>query len=615
MKFPVLNAVRRERQDTTRFYGLEHTDDVRRGAFYDMCNLSADGYPLLKTRPARKRWVRSVAGTEQTFSMASPVTAAANINGSLCWCTDTQLYLGGAPVEGLTLSSGAFNRRILHFGRNLFIVPDGKYIETDTGGVPAVIHAAFSVVGNLSVHYEHAPEIETQVAFDTASDTQPDNVFSGLRWLDTSGDGLILRVYDEALAQTEIPVYLTVAGENVGGEAAVGDTVFLAGLGSETRRYTVSYVQNDKLWLKGGYTALTKETYALTLEKRMPVLDYAVEHNNRIWGCRYGQNAQGVFVNEIYACSLGDPTSWEKFDGLSTDSFVSSLGCAGAFTGAAVLGDDVLFFKENDIIRVSGSVPADFTVQVIPARGLEKNAAASCVNLNEKIFYKSASGITVYDGSLPVTVSRELGARRFTDMTAAAFNGKYYLAAGVAGQGRSLYVYDTASGLWHKEDDNLNVRFFVTLKQNLFMLCKPDASANVYQLVSVDGTFADEAENLYGGSTAGETYGFEDEAPQAWFALTGTLGTGGGTRILRRLVFRLELAENASFTAELFCNGSDKPVRLCRLSHSRIGAFSVPVNTPRCHTYRLRLSGTGACTLYSVSEITEPLSEVNGFGK
>ena len=144
------------------------------------------------------------------------------------------------------------------------------------------------------------------------------------------------------------------------------------------------------------------------------------------------------------------------------------------------------------------------------------------------------------------------------------------------------------------------------------MLCLPPDGTG-YELICADGSFAGEAEDLFGGEPADCV--FTEAETLCWSALSGPLGDDGGTQVLRSLVFRLALGEDAAFQAELFCNEAPDPILLCRWTQACEGAFSVPVNTPRCHTYRLRLSGRGACTLFSVTEITEPLIEVNGHGK
>ena len=86
---------------------------------------------------------------------------------------------------------------------------------------------------------------------------------------------------------------------------------------------------------------------SITIERRMPSMDFVTESENRLWGCRYGTANNGEVVNEIYSSKLGDFKNWNCFMGLSTDSYVASCGTDGQFTGAITHLGYPLFFKEN----------------------------------------------------------------------------------------------------------------------------------------------------------------------------------------------------------------------------------------------------------------------------
>ena len=52
------------------------------------------------------------------------------------------------------------------------------------------------------------------------------------------------------------------------------------------------------------------------------------------------------------------------------------------------------------------------------------------VNVNDRVFYKSRSGITVFDGVQAYGVSEALGERHFTDVCAGTVEGRYYFGLG-----------------------------------------------------------------------------------------------------------------------------------------------------------------------------------------
>ena len=388
-------------------------------------------------------------------------------------------------------------------------------------------------------------------------------------------------------------------------------------------RMIVPFGRNFFISPDGIYVTVSDDGAPTAVQTACPRLDYAVEHHNRIWGCRYGDDGNGNFVNELYACALGDPTDWSSFDGISTDSYRVSLGCSGAFTGVCRLGGDVLFFKEDSIIRVSGETPADFTVSVLPAEGVEAGAFRSVVNVNDRVFYKSRSGITVFDGVMPWCVSEALGERRFTDVCAGTAEGRYYFAGTDPEGVRKIYVYDTEHRNWYREDDDRDTRFFVYRKNCLYSVCResrfpvgtiPAAAYRFYihdcrRAPDACTIFTNEADPTY-------TYTYVEEKPVRWFAETGPLTvTGPQSLILRKLNVALELDDGAKLRVELKC-GRDEEWRSAFYCDSGFsGAFTLPVRLPRCDSFRLRLSGEGGCVIRAVSRVYEKTGCVDLAGR
>lgn len=390
-----------------------------------------------------------------------------------------------------------------------------------------------------------------------------------------------------------------------------------------TNRAIIPFGRNFFIVPDGLYVTVSDDSAPAVTQVSCPVMDYAVEHNNRIWGCRYGENADGDFVNELYACALGDPTQWETFDGISTDSYCVSLGCSGAFTGACRLGGDVLFFKEDHIIRVSGDTPADFTVTSMPAEGAEQGAYRSVVNVNDRVFYKSRSGVTVFDGVMPYCVSEPLGERRFSDVCAGTVGGRYYFAGTDPAGERKIFVYDTAHRLWYKEDDKHDTRFFVYRKNCLYLVCR-EAQFNIgaipvgiYQFYIHDGRFTPDACAIFTDeSDPTYTYKYVPEQKVAWFAETGRLTVRGPqSLLLRKLNIALKLDEGAKLKVELQCDGETEWRSAFYCDNEFSGAFTLPVRLPRCDSFRLRLSGEGGCVVRSVVRVYEKTSGVNLLGR
>ena len=611
MNYPALKPLPRKRAHIGTFYGYEHLRQVRPGAFYDMCNLSSGHFPLLSTRPPRLRHktFRRAGQALQPLDVVpdGTLTAAAAVNGTVALCTESKTYYYGHEVPDAAPEADAPWRSIIPFGRNFFIAPDGKYVLTDENGACGVRHAAFrQALLDAGVSYVLADG--TAVWPLNPSETEPLDPSGG--WTDVSGGGMVQKIYADGTWQTVGDLYVRLSHAKAGHYAVPGDKVKLrVGSFPETDG-TVFAAGEGYVDISTAGVQAVPTTYVVSLKKTMPVLDVAVEHGNRVWGARFGKNQNGDFVNEIYASALGDPTVWDRLEGVSTDSYTASLGCPGVFTGAAVTGGELIFFKEDYVIRVSGLTPQDFTVSVTPARGVRAGHTAACVTLNEKVFYLSAAGVTVYDGALPYCISPEFRTHGFTDTLACAHGGKYYLAAAENGV-RRIYVYDTVTGLWHVEDDKQNVRFFVPADGALFVLCRPDPAGAEYRFYATDAGEAGEARPMLGPPDEDLVCTFEPEAPLEWYARTGQLTAGDGTFILRQLIFNVALEEDAEFRAAICCDGG-REVPLCRVVRRGEGAFSVPVNTPRCSRFSLVLSGTGGCTVHGIGIVTEKTGEVTG---
>lgn len=106
--------------------------------------------------------------------------------------------------------------------------------------------------------------------------------------------------------------------------------------------WTVTATGTSWRSLDGARTENEGLAVSITLERRVPDLDFVTEQGNRVWGCSKKENT-------IYACRLGDPTNWYSYRGIAADSYAVSVGSDGTFTGAASCMGYVLFFKENCI--------------------------------------------------------------------------------------------------------------------------------------------------------------------------------------------------------------------------------------------------------------------------
>jgi hypothetical protein len=161
----------------------------------------------------------------------------------------------------------------------------------------------------------------------------------------------------------------------------------------------------------------------------------------------------GQVVNEIHASALGSFRNWERYIGNSQDSYTANVGTDGPFTGAVTQKGYPVFFKENCIHQVYGGTPSSFQINTMVCRGIQEGSGRSAVVVNEQVYYKSRTDVMMFDGSLPVSVSEQLGGVMYYHARAGAIGNKYYISMEDANGNWTLFTYDTASRVWYKEDD------------------------------------------------------------------------------------------------------------------------------------------------------------------
>ncbi len=616
MFYPKLTGVKNRINEINGFSGLSHILSVDEHAFYDMENLTGENFPLVSVRNKRGYWCSknedSGEGIRYLPFDVSDVIAAENVSGKVCFSGEGYFMVNGRMLDKVFLVPDIKNRTIVPFGRNIYVAPDGEYIKFD-GEDYKVYHGnkIFSA-GPSPVYFCYS---DGTVITPDYVNSLPDNASEGQKAVMHEDGYMSLYIRNTSNWTLADTVYLKIILSDPSDSFTQGERVFVTPSAYfKDSRYICIKVTEKELILQG---CLNKSgtLSSVFLETRAPLFDFAVEHNNRIWGCRFGLNNEGEFVNEIYASALGDPTKWYCFEGISTDSYQASVGAGGEFTGVAAVGGEVLFFKEEHIIRVTGNSPSDFQVTSFPARGVEKGASKSIANLNERVFYKSRSGIMVYDGAYPVLISENLGNGRFYDCVAKGHCGKYYIAMTDEENRRSIYVFDTKTGLWHKEDDKGNTRFMIPLEGSLFYLCNNGTGDGYFFLIH-DISLAGEAVNIFSDAEDNGKYEYIPEDEISWFAESGKLGgiSGSLRQILRGISVTLSLEEGASVSIFIKPDNEDEWKKICFIDKHIDGVFTVPAATEPCYSYRLRFEGKGKAVIHSISFRSQLTNGVNGIG-
>jgi hypothetical protein len=315
-------------------------------------------------------------------------------------------------------------------------------------------------------------------------------------------------------------------------------------------------------------------------------MDFIVESENRLWGCRYGTALNGEVVNEIYASKLGDFKNWNCFMNLSTDSYAASCGTDGQFTGAVTHLGYPLFFKENYVHKVYGSYPANFSIQTTACRGVQRGCGRSLAIVNETLLYKARSGVCAYDGSLPVEVSYALGNEAYSNAVGGAIGNKYYISMCDRNENYHLFVYDLAKGMWHREDA-LKVEQFCAARGELYAIVGNEIMA------------------FFGTSQP-----LEDSLE--WMAETGEIGMSSpDMKYISRLTVRMSMEPGAVVRFYGKYDFSDHWEEIATVRSGDLRSFSIPIRPKRCDTMRLRMEGEGMVKIYSITKTIEGGSDIS----
>ena len=359
---------------------------------------------------------------------------------------------------------------------------------------------------------------------------------------------------------------LTAAWHDPGGsnrEEGRGDWIVIPGLLPE--EYEIELTWRDRGWLSAA--------------RPLPEMDFVVEAGNRLWGCRCGGG-----VNELYGCKLGDFRNWLSFEGLSTDSYRVARGHDGPYTGAAVLGGCPLFFRADCLEKIYPSAGGDHGVVTVSLEGIEAGSAASAVVIRDRLFYKSPGGICCYNGTLPVRVSKALGELPYHAAAAGARGSRYYISMLDAENRPNLFVLDTETGLWYREDD-----------------CRFTAAWS-------------RGERLYLSSLPGRPLlcvgECADSREVVWWAETGDLAPRmASRRYVTRMQVTARLDPGSELRVYLSYDGGTW-LRKGELRGNALKSVSFPVLARRCGRLRLRLEGQGGMELHGLSWLTEAGSDV-----
>ena len=592
MFYPTLTELSTSRDMIDVFGGYNHNLRINNGEFYDMKNLTSSHYPLISPRTQRG-----------TFLKPNNAPRGLLEKDALCYVyqkgTNLIFVMNGKEYDlGITEVDEDTERSLVSMGAYVIVMPDKKYINTIDTNDKGNIEKEVTTPDGAEVTFALCSADGVDYNINLTSPDEPEEPYNKMIWLDTSGDTPSLKQYSEtsgmwvSIASTYIKI--SCEGSGLGAAFEQYDGVKVSGVkadGLEDLNNTMF------IWAKGDdYIVVvgilddvngTSQTTPITIERFMPEMDFIIESNNRLWGCRYGLNRDGEVVNELYACKQGDFKNWNCFMGISTDSYYVSLGTDGQFTGAFSYLGQPTFFKENCVHLVYGNYPAEYQVQDTACRGVQRGSEKSLAMVNEVLYYKSRTGICAYNGSLPSEISAVFGDKAYSNAVACGHKNKYYISMKDISTGvHELFVYDVEKGMWHKEDE-LQAKCFCPIDEEIYYIDTDNAIKTIF------------------GS------GTKDTTPIKWMAETGTLGVDApDKKYISKLSVRLSMEIGARVYFSIQYDSSGEWENVCTLTGHNLRTFTLPIKPKRCDHLKLRIEGEGNAKIYSLSKTVEIGSDI-----
>lgn len=428
-------------------------------------------------------------------------------------------------------------------------------------------------------------------------------------------DKLIINAEDNTVTAAEKTVtgFCVIRDGTYAGEEAAGNTIYASGItwanyfkvGDGVTISGASHEGNNKTSvvreIEGNELRFYENAFenegpvTLTLKREAPDLDFICANENRCWGCK---------GDTIYASKLGDPTNWNVFDGISTDSYAVDAGSEGSFTACCSYLGYPVFFKEEHIYKVYGSRPSNFQLMGSATMGVKEGSHKTLAIAGETLYYLSRSGIVAYAGGVPENIGKAFGTDRFSGGAGGSDGLKYHVVMKdvVTVDHYEHFVWDTRRALWHKEDEGASAEAvgFAFSDGELWMLQK---SGSLMGLGLAEAPAGASAET--GMVSFVETGDFTENDPNrkgtAKIQIRGELGAGAS------LVVKIKF-DSGRIGSPSDTKGGWETVATLTATVKR--SWYLPIIPRRSDHFRLRFEGVGEWRMYSLVRESYSGSEI-----
>lgn len=500
------------------FQGINATETIEDTEFSEMLNLSSDEYPAASSRLPR----------------SAALKAYRNVNG--CYYKNGLMVIDGTKLyykdELIAEDFEDSKKLICGMGAYIVIYPDKKVFNTSTKEI-------------TTIEDTWTQSSEATIAPTTEGSTYTVITCTGIGAKFKTGDGVEISGINVA----------TTSGEDVlnGSKIIQGAT-------------------DDSITIIGQMSESKTQSSGIVVKRKAPDLDYICESDNRLFGCSSANH-------EIYASALGDPTNWNVFENVSTDSYAVTVGSDGDFTGCIAFMGYVLFFKEESILKLYGTKPSNFQLTTYPYRGVAKDCSDTLTIVNETLYYAARNAVMRYDGAIPESISDKLGDLQNEAGTAGYYDNKYFIWLKDKTAGNALYVYDTRYQMWHRESCD-NTEYAVHGDGELYYIT--DAG----KLMKISDSTGTERVN--------------------WYAISGKQACGSMNRKrISRLQMMVDAPDDTLFEIFISYDGSPLWERVYTKKDHERSSEEISIAPKKCNYFRYKIKGIGAFKLLGISKTVQ----------
>lgn len=427
-----------------RFGGMNHQKSAGDGEWFQTMNLTSDYFPVMASREPRIHaldWTENGNAVKGMCGGDTLYWAMTNTEGIAVNIWKRKLVEGrylAEQIPGVSLPVG--EKLMVKMGSRLIVFPDKFYYdESDNSQGFLDGHITVNSLTFYSGTYMGEPATANCIQIES-SEMVLDGIFEVGQGVTISGcrpENNITAVIRE-IEPFDLEIYGSLH-HFLNLHFYDNTFTYPDGVGTVTVYHSDGSTSEET-----GYRDYTEGTpTSRTVERKVPDLDILFVHENRLWG------AKG---DTIWASALGDPLVWYNFDTVDTASWSLDVLSEGDFTGGCSFLGYPVFFKDNHIYKIYGSVPSDFSLAQSADIGVAPGSGRSLAIAGEKLYYLSRVGVMQYTGALPQLISKPAFGDRYMKNGVGGSDGvKYRITCDEGEFYIHHFVFDTQNGCWHEE--------------------------------------------------------------------------------------------------------------------------------------------------------------------